>query len=136
MTPGEIGLAIKRLQHRHHRAVDRALRALGVSLVQWDVLRHLHAEPDASGRRLAELTFQSAQAFGTLAQRMVDRGMLEREQGPGRVVLHRITPAGDKLRTKAQATVDRLTKRSFSALSQPELDQLGALLARALATPL
>lgn len=104
--------------------------------MQWDVLRHLHAEPDASGQRLSELTFQSAQAFGTLAQRMVDRGMLAREPGPGRVVYHRITPAGERLRTTAQKIVDRLGKRSFRALSQPELDQLGALLDRVLATPL
>ena len=136
MAPGEVGLAIKRIQHRNHRAVNRALAPLGLSIVQWDVLRHLHAEPDASGLRLAELTFQSAQAFGTLAVRMVERGMLAREQGPGRVVYHRLTPAGEQLRVAAQKHVDKVTRKSFAALSTSELEQLGALLARVLATPL
>lgn len=134
MTPGEVGLAIKRLQHRHHRAANRALAALGLSIVQWDVLRHLHLEPDASGQRLAELTFQSAQAFGTLAQRMIDRGMLDREPGAGRVIHHRLTKEGERLRVAGQKLLDKVTRQSFAPLAQAELDQLGALLQRVLAT--
>jgi hypothetical protein len=36
-------------------------------------LHHLHANPDASLHDLAQLTFQSDQAFGTLAGRMKSR---------------------------------------------------------------
>jgi hypothetical protein len=66
----EIGLSVKRLQWRHHRAANAALAPLGLSLVQWDALRHLHGNPEASLHDLAGLTFQTDQSFGTLAGRM------------------------------------------------------------------
>jgi hypothetical protein len=40
--------------------------------------------PGASLHRLAQLTFQIDQSFGTLAARMADRGLIERVSGPGR----------------------------------------------------
>ena len=55
----DVGLAVKRLQARHHRALDARLSSLGISLVQWDALRHLARNPDASLHDLARLTFQS-----------------------------------------------------------------------------
>lgn len=136
MNSNEVGHLVKRLQHRHHRGVNRALAGLGISIVQWDVLRHLAREPDASGHRLAELTFQTDQALGTLAQRMADAGLIERAAGPGRAVRHRLTAEGDRVRVQAQKIIDRLIKKSFSALAQKDLDTLGALLERVLATEL
>ena len=53
----DVGLAVKRLQWRHHRSADRRLRAqAGLSLVQWDVLRHLHGDSGASLHDLAVQT--------------------------------------------------------------------------------
>src|SRR5580700_5015608 len=92
-----IGLSVKRLQMRYNRALDSGLAPLGVSLVQWDALRHLDENPGASLHDLAVLTFQSDQSFGTLAGRMINRGLIERVPGPGRAVRHRITTTGAKL---------------------------------------
>ncbi|RZS90867.1 DNA-binding MarR family transcriptional regulator [Motilibacter rhizosphaerae] len=131
----EVALSVKRLQHRHHRALTAALADLGVSLVQWDVLRHLHAHPDASLHDLALLTFQTDQSFGTLAGRMVDRGLIERVPGPGRAVRHRITEAGEAVRAQGAERVASVAGRSFAGLDARELDQLGALLDRALESP-
>jgi DNA-binding MarR family transcriptional regulator len=131
-TVQEVALAVKRLQHRHHRALNGALAPLGVSLVQWDTLRHLHARPDASSHDLAQLTFQTDQSFGSLAKRMVDRGLLERTPGPGRAVRHRLTARGEEVRRAGGVLVDRVFGASFSALSAGELQQLGGLLDRAL----
>lgn len=85
MTPSiqDLALAVKRLQWRHHGESDRLLAALRLSLEQWDVLRHLAARPDASLHDLAVHTFQTDQATGELARRMVDRGLLERLAGSG-----------------------------------------------------
>jgi DNA-binding MarR family transcriptional regulator len=83
--PSEVGLAVKRLQHRHHRALSKALAPLGLSVVQWDTLRHLDRKPDASLHDLAVLTFQTDQSFGSLAVRMAERGLIERVPGPGRL---------------------------------------------------
>lgn len=130
--PAEVGLSVKRLQHRHHRAMNKALAPLGLSLVQWDALRHLHRNPDASLHDLAVLTFQTDQSFGSLATRMADRGLIERVQGPGRAVRHRLTEEGERLRVEGQSLADAILKQSFHGLSQSELDTLGALLEKAL----
>jgi DNA-binding MarR family transcriptional regulator len=130
--PGDVSLAVKRLQYRHHRALSRALAPLGLSLVQWDTLRHLHREPDASLHDLAVLTFQTDQSFGSLAARMAERGLIERVPGPGRAVRHRLTEEGARLRAEGQALVDGVAESSFRDLSAAQLDQLGELLDRAL----
>ena len=130
--PAEVGLSVKRLQHRHHRALNRALAPLGISLVQWDTLRHLHRNPAASLHDLAVLTFQTDQSFGSLAARMADRGLIERIPGPGRAVRHRLTEEGERLHAEGQVIVDSILAESFHGLSQTELDEMGALLDTAL----
>ncbi|MGA9113838.1 MAG: MarR family winged helix-turn-helix transcriptional regulator [Candidatus Dormiibacterota bacterium] len=126
----DVGLAVKRLQARHHRALDARLSSLGISLVQWDALRHLARNPDASLHDLAQLTFQTDQAFGALAGRMVERGLIERVAGRGRAVHHRITPRGRRLLAEAGPVVDEVLAASLGALTAPELDILGDLLER------
>ncbi|HTW06595.1 MAG TPA: MarR family winged helix-turn-helix transcriptional regulator [Acidimicrobiales bacterium] len=129
---GEIGLAVKRLQMRHHRAIDSALTPLELSLVQWDALRHLKANPKASLHDLALLTFQTDQSFGALAARMVDRGLIERVNGPGRAVLHRLTPKGESARRAGTTIVNRVLAASFAALSPSQLATFDALLVQLL----
>jgi DNA-binding MarR family transcriptional regulator len=131
--PADVALAVKRLQHRHHRALSQALAPLGLSLVQWDTLRHLHRQPDASLHDLAVLTFQTDQSFGSLAVRMAERGLIERVSGPGRAVRHRLTDEGARLRAAGQDVADGVVASSFEGLSAAQLDQLGDLLDIALA---
>ncbi|TCC22893.1 MarR family winged helix-turn-helix transcriptional regulator [Kribbella speibonae] len=130
--PADVALAVKRLQYRHHRALSRVLAPLGLSLVQWDTLRHLHREPDASLHDLAMLTFQTDQSFGSLATRMADRGLIERIPGPGRAVKHRLTTKGEQLRAEGQEAVNAVVKSSFDPLTSAQLQQLGDLLDLAL----
>ncbi|SFR06056.1 DNA-binding transcriptional regulator, MarR family [Lentzea waywayandensis] len=130
--PADVGLAVKRLQHRHHRTMSQALAPLGLSLVQWDTLRHLARNPDASLHDLAVLTFQTDQSFGSLATRMADRGLIERVPGPGRPVRHRLTEEGERLFKAGQDLADGVLDTSFRNLSAAQLDQLGDLLALAL----
>jgi DNA-binding MarR family transcriptional regulator len=130
-----IGLSVKRLQMRHHRAIDAGLAPLGISLVQWDALRHLEENPSASLHDLALLTFQSDQSFGTLAGRMIQRGLIERVAGPGRAVRHRLTDRGRSLRKEGDAIVERVLQDSFATLTPQELSVLDGLLLRVLAQP-
>src|SRR3954462_11079073 len=130
--PGDVALAVKRLQYRHHRALSRALAPLNLSLVQWDTLRHLHREPDASLHDLAVLTFQTDPSFGSLATRMAQRGLIERVPGPGRAVRHRLTERGEELRQAGDAVVNEVFADSFASLAPDQLDRLGALLAQVL----
>lgn len=129
-------MSIKRVQHRHHRALTAVLADLGVSLVQWDTLRHLHRHPEASLHDLAQLTFQTDQSFGTLATRMVERGLIERVPGPGRAVRHRITAKGEAIRDEGERRVAATMDRSLAALTAEQIETLGALLDRVLDTPL
>jgi DNA-binding MarR family transcriptional regulator len=131
-TLQEVGLAVKRLQWRHHREMNAQLsRRVGLSLVQWDVLRHLHAQPDASLHRLAELTFQTDQSMGELAKRMIERGLLARREGSGRAIRHQLTVEGQRARSEGAAIVDGVLSRSIGHLSAQELTTLHTLLLRA-----
>jgi DNA-binding MarR family transcriptional regulator len=134
-TVQDLALAVKRVQHSHHRRLNRALAELGVSLVQWDTLRHLHRNPGASLHDLAQLTFQTDQSFGALAARMVDRGLIERLPGPGRAVKHRLTAQGEAIRRAGSEVVDDVVAASFAPLAEDELEQLGELLDRLVAQP-
>jgi DNA-binding MarR family transcriptional regulator len=89
---------------------------LGLSLVQWDTLRHLHRQPDASLHDLAVLTFQTDQSFGSLATRMAGRGLIERVPGPGRAVRHRLTKGG---RTAARRRPGRGARRLRVLVPRP-----------------
>jgi DNA-binding MarR family transcriptional regulator len=128
----EIGLSVKRLQMRHHRAIDTALGPLGISLVQWDALRHLDQNPGASLHDLAQLTFQSDQALGTLASRMIERGLIERVPGPGRAVHHRLTDKGHKMRRAGDQIVDSVLAGSFASLTATQLATFDELLVKLL----
>src|SRR5712691_9423437 len=93
----DLGRAVKQLQYRHHRALDRRLRTVGTSLPQWDALRAISRGPHSSAHALAEMTFQTDQSFGSLANRLVQLGLVERLAGPGRAIRHRLTPKGEAL---------------------------------------
>ncbi|MDN3355524.1 MarR family transcriptional regulator [Actinomadura sp. DC4] len=133
MTRQEVALLVKRLQHRHHRELTAALAPLGVSLPQWDTLRHLGRNPGASLHDLAQLTFQTDQSFGSLAARMAERGLIERVPGPGRAVRHRLTEKGEELWKAGDVLAGKVMDESLGALTADQVDQLGALLGRVLA---
>lgn len=124
----ETGLMVKRLQARHHRTADASLQRLGVSLVQWDALRHLKENPDASLHELAQLTFQTDQSMGTLAARMQAAGLIERVPRPGRAVRHRLTPDGERLQREGANITRRTLEESFQPLTAEQLRAFDALL--------
>jgi DNA-binding MarR family transcriptional regulator len=130
-----VGLSVKRLQMRHHRALNAGLAALDITLVQWDALRHLDENPGASLHDLAQLTFQTDQSFGALAGRLIERGLIERVPGPGRAVHHRLTQRGLALRRAGDQIVDSVVAGSFAALTPSELQTFDALLVRLLSSP-
>jgi DNA-binding MarR family transcriptional regulator len=131
----QLGLAVKRLQHRNHRTVDTRLSALGITLVQWDALRAISQNPDASSHRLAEVTFQTDQSFGTLAERLVARGLIDRVAGSGRALRHRLTPAGETLLQEGRTVVNEFLTELFAPLTPTERDTLYDLLTRLLQSP-
>lgn len=132
----QIGRAVKQLQARHHRAIDAGLAPLGIGLVQWDAMRHIHENPDASLHQLAQLSFQTDQSFGALAARMIRRGLIERVPGGGRAARHRLTARGDELRRAGTVVVEEILRASFAPLTAQQLASFDELLGQLLSEPL
>ena len=131
----DTGLSVKRLQMQHHRAANAELASIGITLVQWDALRHLDQHPGASLHDLARLTFQTDQSFGALAARMETGGLIARLESPGRAVRHRLTGKGKRLREAGGEIVERVLATSFAPLTARELATLDGLLQRLVVVP-
>lgn len=128
----ELGRAVKRLQNRHHRALDARLIEIGTTLAQWDALRAIGQNPDASLHDLAELTFQTDQSFGALASRLVERGFVRRTPGKGRILCHGLTASGKDVLGRGTAIAEEVLGASFAPLTEAERSQLRSLLMRLL----
>lgn len=124
------GRLLKRAQWRNHRAMDRALAGIGSTLPQWDALRSIAESPDSSAHDLAMVTFQSDQAFGTLANRLEAQGLIVRTTGRGRRVEHALTAEGQRILDAGLELAKVVTARSFAKLSPAEVAQLHDLLER------
>jgi DNA-binding MarR family transcriptional regulator len=121
---------VKQVQWRHHRAMDARMRRIGSTIVQWDVLRALEQQPDASAHELAVATFQSDQSLGVMMRNMAAKGLVERSRPKGRRIEHRITEAGSRILEQGHAIAAEVLQASFGALDPGERDQLLALLRR------
>ncbi|HUR07503.1 MAG TPA: MarR family winged helix-turn-helix transcriptional regulator [Nonomuraea sp.] len=125
-----LGRAVKQAQYRQHRALDSQLATVGTTLAQWDALRAISRTPGAPARALAAATFQSEQAFGTLAGRLVTQGLIERRPGHGRRIEHHLTPAGEQVLDAGHQVADEVLATCYSALSPGDRAALLDLLRR------
>ena len=129
-TLQEVGRSVKAAQYRHHRWADRELTTVGTSLPQWDALRAIARHPGSSAHWLAGETFQSDQAFGTLAARLVAQGLVVRTPGRGRRVEHDLTDAGRAMYEAGSRVIDGVLQKSFGGLDATERATLFELLER------
>jgi DNA-binding MarR family transcriptional regulator len=137
LTPLEqLGLSIKLLQDRHQRVLDARLAAVGLTLVQWHALREIDRHPGNSQIRLAELTFNSPQAFGALVGRMEAAGLVARDSGLGRAFAIHLTARGKQLLKEGRRPVSAALSESFKNLNGSERVALQRLLDKALGGPL
>ena len=127
-----LALSIKRLQHRNYRTLDARLAPLGISLVQWGALREIALHPGVCMHHLAELTFNSDQAFGMLMARLLRHKLVERQPGVGRANVHRLTPRGKALLGAGHRLVRQVLSKTFAALDAGERARLQGLLAKVL----
>lgn len=130
----ELGRAVKRIQARNHWALDTALGTVGTTLAQWDALRAIGRNPAASAHHLAQETFQSDQAFGTLAARLVKQGLVERHPGVGRRIEHHLTETGQGMLDAGRPIARKVGSDSFANLDEKDRATLLALLEKAAGT--
>lgn len=88
--------------------------------MQWDALRAVADLPGASAHELAVATFQSDQAFGTLATRLVDQQLIERSAGRGRRLQHTLTEEGRALLEEGHRISASLLPTLFAPLSEAQ----------------
>ncbi|WP_407538308.1 MarR family winged helix-turn-helix transcriptional regulator [Deinococcus radiomollis] len=131
-----LGQAIKQAQYRHHRALDSVLANVGTTLAQWDALRAIDRQPGASAHDLAVITFQSDQAFGSLASRLIGQGLIERRPGRGRRIEHHLTPTGAAMLAAGSPLTQSVLRISLADLTALERATLLGLLRRIIAQPL
>jgi DNA-binding MarR family transcriptional regulator len=129
-NPQNTGRLLKRAQWRNHRAADRALQTVGTTLAQWDALRAISESPDSSAHDLAIVTFQSDQAFGTLANRLEAQGLIVRTSGRGRRVEHALTEDGERMLAAGSGVTRATSERAFADLTAAEIKTLHDLLER------
>jgi DNA-binding MarR family transcriptional regulator len=128
-----LGRAVKQLQNLNHRRLEIGLRKIDSSLAQWDALRAIAWNPGASAHALAEETYQTDQSFGTLASRLIAKGLVSRQQGVGRALIHSLTPKGQDTLDRGLVIATEVIEDAFKALSAMERDQLLQLLNKAIA---
>ena len=127
-----LGLSIKRLQHRNYCTLNAKLAPLGISLVQWSALREIKRNPGQSMHRLAECTFNSDQAFGTLMTRLRRQKLVEQQPGTGRTNLHNLTVRGETMLAEGTRCLRQTLAKVYASLNADEHDQLQALLDKVL----
>ncbi|MFD9389500.1 MarR family winged helix-turn-helix transcriptional regulator [Streptomyces sp. NPDC060000] len=123
-----LGRAVKAAQYRQHRALDSRLASVGSTLAQWDALRAIGRAPGASARELAAATFQSEQAFGTLAGRLTAQGLVERRPGRGRRIEHHLAPDGQRVLKAGHEVAEAVLAECFEGLTETEREALLGLL--------
>lgn len=132
----DLGRSIKQLQTLNHRRLETGLRAIDTTLAQWDALRAIASNPGASAHALAEETYQTDQSFGTLATRLIAKGLVHRQAGVGRALVHTLTRKGGTVLEQGLAIARDTMAEAFADLAESERAQLLRLVHKALATGL
>ena len=127
-----LGRAVKQAQYRQYRALDSALNPIGVTIVQWDALRAIAAASGASAHQLALATFQTDQAFGTLANRLEALQLIVRSSGERRRIEHRLSPKGERVLAEGNAIAERVRIALYADISKADRRVLAGLLDRIL----
>jgi DNA-binding MarR family transcriptional regulator len=123
--------AVLHAAHRVRHATDAELRAQGLSLSSYKVLRVLAIEP-SSMRGLSDALRVAPRTVTDIVDGLEKHGLAERGPHPHdrRVTLIRITADGSTELRKARRVVERAHKASIGTLSDAEQETLVALLDR------
>jgi DNA-binding MarR family transcriptional regulator len=123
--------AVLHAAHRVRQAADSELRAQGLSLSSYKVLRALNLEA-CSMRELSEVLRVAPRTITDIVDGLEKRGFAERGAHPHdrRVTLIRITADGVTELGHARHAVESLLRTSLGGLSETEQETLVTLLER------
>lgn len=126
VSPHRIWFRFLRLHQRGHQAMSQRLRAVGLSVAQFDLLSTLTESEGITQRDLAERLYVTKGNVSGLVDRLVDAGMVIRKDIPGdrrSYALH-LTPEGQQLaklgmeaqRAFVDETIGKMPKAELSAI--------------------
>jgi DNA-binding MarR family transcriptional regulator len=123
---GAVGYLLRQAQLTLRRAMDTALRDLGLTTPQFSVLSVLEVEPGLSGAALARASMLTPQTTSSILVALERAGRVERAQHPhdSRVLQVRLTEEGRALVDQARARVAKVERQMTAQLTKPETTQL------------
>jgi DNA-binding MarR family transcriptional regulator len=127
-----VGYVLKVAQQRLRLAMDTAMRDLGVTAPQYEVLRYLGESAGMSGADLARRAFVTPQTMNRIIVNLDKADLIERvpHAKSGRVLDTRLSPAGRRLLENCRERVDAVENTMLSGLTAAEREQLQDLLQR------
>lgn len=128
---GALGYLVRQAQLSLRRAIDAALRDLGLTTPQFSVLSVLEVEPGLSGANLARASMLTAQTMNGILVALERAGHIERTPDPRdrRVLQARLTDPGRALLSDARVRVAAVERRMTAALAADQVAQLREWLA-------
>jgi DNA-binding MarR family transcriptional regulator len=123
---GAVGYLLRQAQLSLRRAIDAALRGLGLTTPQFSVLSVLEAEPGLSGAELARASMLTAQTMNGILIALERAGHIVRNPDPRdrRALQVRLTDPGRALLDQARAQVSVVERRMTAALTDAQIAQL------------
>jgi DNA-binding MarR family transcriptional regulator len=127
---GAVGYLLRQAQLSLRRAIDAALRDLGLTTPQFSVLSVLDVEPGLSGADLARASMLTPQTVNGIVLALERAGRIERTPAPRdrRVLQVRLTESGRALLGTARTRVAAVEQRMTVALGDDQVAQLRAWL--------
>ena len=112
--------------------VDRRMEPLGLTQAQWIPVLRLASGEAQTAAELARSTMQTAGAMTRLVDRLVDKGIIERERSTDdrRVVRLQLTDEGIRAAVQVPDIVKSVNEAALSPVNPDELAQLQSYLRR------
>jgi DNA-binding MarR family transcriptional regulator len=123
---GAVGYLLRQAQLTLRRALDDALRDLGLTTPQFSVLSVLDVEPGLSGAELARVSMLRPQTVNSIVLALERNGHVNRVPDPrdARVRQAELTGAGRRLLAEARTQVDEVERRMIAPLEDGQVAQL------------
>jgi DNA-binding MarR family transcriptional regulator len=127
-----LGYVLKRAQQALRYAMDERLGTLGLTTSQYNVLSSIHAQPGISNASLSRAAFTTAQSMLGIVSNLEKLGLMRRIPDPnhGRVKRSALTPAGEKVLTKAHKALAGVEETMTAGFTEKETEALTSMLQR------
>ena len=117
---------LKRAETVVRAGLEACLQPLGVTPRQYITLSLLRDERDQSSAELARKAGITPQSMSETIATLTQNGWIQRSENPEhrRILMTRLTPAGEALLAASEAQVDALEERLLAAVPAGDLDAL------------